>query len=281
MPENRTRGRTGRRLALAIVVPAAAAAAVLTGASMATGATTAAEPAAPEAAATTTRSGTPGTTSPSTSPSGSPSATVPGLPGVPAPTGTIQVSCLRGTGTTSPAPGLSAPGVPGLPTTPRTGGPHTLPGTGGRTVPGTDGHSLPSGPKATQSHSTPSQPTGPGSQQVTPTTVRLGTAGGKANVLVDQNGCALYLNTQDTATSTAIAPNAEASFVPVLAPGQPGTGIQSGDLGTFQRPDGRNQVTYKGHQLYRFVGDTAPGQANGEGRDGVYFLVGENGNPVK
>jgi predicted lipoprotein with Yx(FWY)xxD motif len=37
-------------------------------------------------------------------------------------------------------------------------------------------------------------------------------------------------------------------------------------LGTVKRPDGgKTQVTYKGMPLYTFSGDSAPGQANGNG----------------
>jgi predicted lipoprotein with Yx(FWY)xxD motif len=36
-------------------------------------------------------------------------------------------------------------------------------------------------------------------------------------------------------------------------------------LGTIARLEGGTQVTYKGRPLYRFSGDTKPGQANGEG----------------
>jgi predicted lipoprotein with Yx(FWY)xxD motif len=37
----------------------------------------------------------------------------------------------------------------------------------------------------------------------------------------------------------------------------------TGTLGTIRRTDGSLQATYNGHPLYTYVGDTAPGQANG------------------
>ncbi len=36
-------------------------------------------------------------------------------------------------------------------------------------------------------------------------------------------------------------------------------------FGTIKRPEGKTQVTYKGRPLYAFVGDSKPGDANGEG----------------
>lgn len=47
-------------------------------------------------------------------------------------------------------------------------------------------------------------------------------------------------------------------------------------LGTIVRPDGRTQVTYRGLPLYRFTGDTKPGDVSGEGiRDvGVWHAAG-------
>lgn len=43
-----------------------------------------------------------------------------------------------------------------------------------------------------------------------------------------------------------------------------GPGI-TGRLGVFKRPDGTFQVTLRGLPLYRFSGDSAKGQANGDG----------------
>lgn len=36
-------------------------------------------------------------------------------------------------------------------------------------------------------------------------------------------------------------------------------------LGTIKRPEGKTQVTYKGLPLYSFMGDSRPGEANGDG----------------
>jgi len=112
--------------------------------------------------------------------------------------------------------------------------------------------------------------------------LQAGSAGGKSGVLVDQNGCALYLDTRDTATSTGCDTACEQTWIPLPAPAElRGNGLDQSKLGTFQRPSGKSQVTYNGHQLYRFVGDRAPGEAKGQGIDGVHFLVGTNGEAVK
>jgi predicted lipoprotein with Yx(FWY)xxD motif len=55
----------------------------------------------------------------------------------------------------------------------------------------------------------------------------------------------------------------------------------SKDLGFTTRTDGTKQVTYGGHPLYYFKGDTASGQTNGEGAEGVWFLIGPVANVMK
>ncbi len=46
------------------------------------------------------------------------------------------------------------------------------------------------------------------------------------------------------------------------------------------RPDGSEQITYNGHPLYLFSGDTAPGDTTGQGVGDVWYVVDAEGNAV-
>jgi hypothetical protein len=55
------------------------------------------------------------------------------------------------------------------------------------------------------------------------------------------------------------------------------------DLSTITRSDGTKQVTYDGHPLYYFSGDSGPGTATGQGSDGFgakWWLVAPTGSDV-
>ena len=58
-------------------------------------------------------------------------------------------------------------------------------------------------------------------------------------------------------------------------------GLDSGVFGTIARDDGTTQLVAGKFPLYRFSGDAAPGDANGQGRGGVWFVVGADGELVK
>jgi predicted lipoprotein with Yx(FWY)xxD motif len=47
----------------------------------------------------------------------------------------------------------------------------------------------------------------------------------------------------------------------------------SGTFGSIPNPGGGSVVTYNGWPLYTFEGDTAPGQTNGQGLGGVWFVA--------
>ena len=86
-------------------------------------------------------------------------------------------------------------------------------------------------------------------------------------VLVDAQGRTLYLFEKDT-HGRSVCYGACAAYWPPLvsaAKPQPGKGVRASLLGVTKRKDGRRQVTYAGHPLYTYVGDTKAGQTTGEG----------------
>jgi predicted lipoprotein with Yx(FWY)xxD motif len=106
---------------------------------------------------------------------------------------------------------------------------------------------------------------------------------GVGTVLVDSEGMTVYLFTPDEGTTSTCYGGCESAWPPVVAEGKPtaGEGAMSSALGTTKRKDGTMQVTYNGHPLYTFSGDTAPGEAVGQENDGTWFVLDESGEAVK
>ena len=64
----------------------------------------------------------------------------------------------------------------------------------------------------------------------------------------------------------------------------PAGGAAKGLLGVTKRADGRQQVTYAGHPLYAYAGDSAAGQTGGQGLDqfgAEWFVVSPRGTEVE
>lgn len=53
----------------------------------------------------------------------------------------------------------------------------------------------------------------------------------------------------------------------------PPPGLEAKDFGSFTRPDGKKQSTFRGYPLYYFAGDTEPGDTKGEGLGGVWAVI--------
>jgi predicted lipoprotein with Yx(FWY)xxD motif len=87
---------------------------------------------------------------------------------------------------------------------------------------------------------------------------------GAVTVLADAKGRTLYWFAPDTATRSACYGSCAAYWPPVKGPSRAGPGV-TGRLSTLTRSDGSVQAAYDGHLLYTYVGDSAPGQANGNG----------------
>jgi predicted lipoprotein with Yx(FWY)xxD motif len=98
-------------------------------------------------------------------------------------------------------------------------------------------------------------------------TVRVTTNGSLGNILVDYQGRTLYLFRADNGTKSACTTECAVDWPPLRVSGKPmaGTGVAASKLGTSARSDGKPQVTYNGHPLYRFEQDINRGDANGEG----------------
>ena len=92
-------------------------------------------------------------------------------------------------------------------------------------------------------------------------------AGIPGMALVDEDGKTLYLFEADKSSTSTCTGACAAAWPPVTTSGAPqgGSGVDKSLLGTVKRGDGTEQVTYSGHPLYYFVGDTAAGLAKGQG----------------
>jgi predicted lipoprotein with Yx(FWY)xxD motif len=86
-------------------------------------------------------------------------------------------------------------------------------------------------------------------------------------VLVDSRGRTLYLFARDSVGKSKCYGGCASYWPPLITSGKPlaKSGARASLLGRTKRRDGRWQVTYKGHPLYRFSGDTGKGQTSGEG----------------
>lgn len=80
------------------------------------------------------------------------------------------------------------------------------------------------------------------------------------------SGRTLYLLTSDGAHTSTCTGSCTSSWPPLITTGLPraGTGITKSLLGTLVRANGTRQVTYNGHPLYYYAGDSAAGQDNGQ-----------------
>jgi predicted lipoprotein with Yx(FWY)xxD motif len=85
---------------------------------------------------------------------------------------------------------------------------------------------------------------------------------GGVTVLTNVQGFTLYWFAPDTPTRSACYGVCAGYWPPVTGTPSAGPGV-TGTLGTIRRSDGTTQVTYDGHPLYTYAGDTSPGQAFG------------------
>jgi predicted lipoprotein with Yx(FWY)xxD motif len=116
-------------------------------------------------------------------------------------------------------------------------------------------------------------------------TVITAQAGSAGAFLTNASGRTVYLWAKDGMNMSDCSGACAAAWPPVPATGTLTAtgGAKASDLGTITRSDGSKQVTYDGHPLYYFAGDSAAGQANGQGSDSFgakWWLVAPSGTKI-
>jgi predicted lipoprotein with Yx(FWY)xxD motif len=102
---------------------------------------------------------------------------------------------------------------------------------------------------------------------------------GGATVLTSAKGFTLYSFAPDTSTKSNCNGACAKFWPPVKGPAT-AAGVK-GTFATIKRSNGSTQATFDGHPLYTYVGDTAPGQAKGNGLNlsgGVWHEVTTSGS---
>ena len=85
---------------------------------------------------------------------------------------------------------------------------------------------------------------------------------GGTTVLTNAQGFTLYSFAPDTPAVSKCYGSCAAYWPPVTGTAPASLGLP-GTVGTITRTGGARQLTYNGHPLYTYIGDTAPGQAKG------------------
>jgi predicted lipoprotein with Yx(FWY)xxD motif len=103
-------------------------------------------------------------------------------------------------------------------------------------------------------------------------------------ILDNGQGRTLYVFQADTGTKSNCSGACAANWPPLTSANPTvGKGASAAMVGTSKRSDGTTQVTYNGHPLYTFTGDSSPGDTSGQGVNafgGLWYAVSPAGQQV-
>ena len=116
-------------------------------------------------------------------------------------------------------------------------------------------------------------------------TVRAAHSSKYGSLLVNAAGMTLYHYSPDKHGAVKCTGACAKFWPPLVVPRgtkpKAGAGVTAAKLSTVKRPDGTTQVTYAGLTLYRYSGDTKPGDVKGQGFQGVWHAVTPAGTLAK
>jgi predicted lipoprotein with Yx(FWY)xxD motif len=103
------------------------------------------------------------------------------------------------------------------------------------------------------------------------------------DVVVDGDGLTLYVFDNDEGGTSSCEDVCAETWPPAVTEGDPvaGEGADEALLGTTERADGSTQVTYDGRPLYTYAADQGPGDTNGQGVGGIWWVIGADGQTIE
>ena len=101
-------------------------------------------------------------------------------------------------------------------------------------------------------------------------------------ILVNGQGRTLYLFLKHRHGKSTCYGGCARVWPPALASGAPrvGPGVAAEKLTTTRRTDHKRQLVYNGHPLYAMSADTRPGELEGQGFLGTWFVVSPAGRRI-
>jgi predicted lipoprotein with Yx(FWY)xxD motif len=145
------------------------------------------------------------------------------------------------------------------------------------TTSGGTGDAGSSAPPASQSSDT-------GGDSGTATGAVLGTAESSlGTIVVDGKGMTVYMFDDDTqGTKTSACTGQCVTNWPFVTTDSATPEVKgvTGTVGTIDTPDGKKQVTLNGWPLYYFAGDSKPGDTNGQGVGGIWWVLSPAGDKI-
>jgi predicted lipoprotein with Yx(FWY)xxD motif len=116
-----------------------------------------------------------------------------------------------------------------------------------------------------------------------PAMINVGQSDQLGQFLTDGQGRTLYVFMQDSPNTSTCADQCAENWPPLTTTGDPvaGVGVDASLLGTTARSDGGLQVTYNQMPLYYSAKDTAPGDTNGQGASGAWYVISPTGEAVQ
>jgi predicted lipoprotein with Yx(FWY)xxD motif len=149
--------------------------------------------------------------------------------------------------------------------------------------------SAPAGASTAAGPATPSAPSDDATSEGAAVTAATGPAvistvqvDGYGRLLADGDDRTLYVFLADTDGRSTCDDACADNWPPVLTDGETTAGgrVDAALLGSVDRDDGTVQVTYDDQPLYRYSGDSAPGDILGYGSGDVWYPVAPDGQAI-